>query len=229
MQDIIRNKIAYGDSHSIMVMRNILKDVYNSEIYFVGDGGNYDIQKQGIEIKTLNLSLKKNNNFLFLLRGNHDSPEFWANGGLKRSNLWYVPDYTVVNNTLFIGGAVSIDRMYRIANNLPYWTDEVLKFQDVSHLRNIETVITHTAPNFCPPLGINSFVQSFINFEERNGIHFLKAQIIEERETLTNIYKTLSENNNIKNYFFGHFHGSSYFYHNNTSFIGLAENELKVF
>jgi len=76
MQDIIRNRIAVGDVHHFPNFKPLLKDVYNTEIYFVGDGGNYDIQKQGAEIKALNLSLKKNNNFLFLLRGNHDNTEF---------------------------------------------------------------------------------------------------------------------------------------------------------
>jgi hypothetical protein len=228
-----RIKIACGDSHGIVYFENLIRyhKLKSCDIYHVGDFGVGFIEKnaQIKNLEALNTLLKSKDIRLYVTRGNHDNPIYWKEEIYRTDNIWFVPSYTVIENTLFLGGAISIDRMYRIAENAGWWEDEVFEYQDCSNLTGIFDVISHTAPHFCLPVGFNKLVNEFISEEEKNNIFTLKPMLIEERQLMTKVYENLCLNNFINNWLYGHFHASSISIHNDTKFTCLSINELKQF
>lgn len=79
------------------------------------------------------------------IRGNHDNP-----GACKR-HTQYIPDGTVENDMMFIGGAVSIDKAYRI-EGYSYWSDEELSLAELNQMVDIyatvrpRIMVTHECP-----------------------------------------------------------------------------------
>lgn len=90
------------------------------------------------------------------IRGNHDDP------GVCRKSPNFIEDGLVENDVMFIGGAWSIDRDYRI-KNLNWWSDEECSYQQFEQLCDIfpvvqpRVVFTHDCPTtvanemFCKP------------------------------------------------------------------------------
>ena len=79
------------------------------------------------------------------IRGNHDSPEACA-----RHSQW-IPDGTIEDGTMFIGGALSIDKAFRI-EGYSWWQDEELSSNELSNLvdkfiaEKPRVMITHECP-----------------------------------------------------------------------------------
>lgn len=108
---------------------------------------------------------------LFCVHGNHEQrPETietykeqsWNEGIVfveeQYPSLLFAKDGEVFNfdgqNTLVIGGAYSTDKLYRIVNRLPWWSDEqpsdsIKKrtIQNIKQYKNsVDVVLTHTCP-----------------------------------------------------------------------------------
>jgi predicted phosphodiesterase len=177
------------------------------------------------DMEYLNEYLFEHNVTLYVIRGNHDDPKFF-NGNYNWSNLKLLKDYTVLDlegkKILLIGGATSIDRNSR-TENISWWSDEIfhLDVQKIKELKNIDIVITHTAPNFVNPVSFNSLVLFFAKYD----INLLR-DLEDERNNVKIIYDILSENNKIEQWFYGHFHDTSTEEHNNTTFDLLGINEF---
>lgn len=81
------------------------------------------------------------------IRGNHDNPS------VCKSQKYYIPDGTVENDVMFIGGAYSVDYMLR-NEGLDWWRDEQLSAKELDQMIDIyiETkpriMITHDCPLF---------------------------------------------------------------------------------
>ena len=79
------------------------------------------------------------------IRGNHDNP-----AACKVHKNW-IPDGAVEGDTMFIGGAISIDKEWRTPG-ISYWEDEELDYQSLGDLiQKYEEVkprvmVTHEAP-----------------------------------------------------------------------------------
>lgn len=79
------------------------------------------------------------------IRGNHDNPQECK----KQSQ--YIPDGHVENGMMFVGGAVSIDRAYRI-EGFSWWPDEELTTEELNQLvdkyREVKPriMVTHDCP-----------------------------------------------------------------------------------
>jgi UDP-2,3-diacylglucosamine pyrophosphatase LpxH len=158
---------------------------------------------------------------MLVIRGNHDNPSYF-NGDYKYSNLELLKDYTVLDleesKFLFIGGAVSIDRLFRKdtdrvhyvvgSETRSYWEDETLKWNDkVSEVEGIDYIITHTAPSFCYPDNRLGFARIVEEFADRDK--FLKTDLAVERNLMDRIFKEVNIKNKIKKHFYGHFHSSA--------------------
>jgi len=113
-------------------------DVFNnSSIIQVGDFGigfKYNESSEKISLKKLNDTCVKHNIHIYAIRGNHDNPSYFnQNHDPVYSNIHLVPDYSVLTidgkNILCIGGAISIDRVYRI-EGIDYWKDENFIFDE---------------------------------------------------------------------------------------------------
>ena len=151
-------------------------------------------------ILTIYNNIKDN---LFNINSNH----------VRLSNIILLPDYTILTlsgqNIFCVGGAISIDRQYRIQNKLGYWEDELFK-TPMPHLIpdanecNIDIVVTHTAPSFCYPIGFNGLVYSFAKNDAT-----LLDELTEERKRVSRFFDILKEKNHkIAHHFYGHFHTS---------------------
>lgn len=205
----------------------------NCTIFQVGDFGiGFELYKKELSrLKFLNNFLKAHDIILYAIRGNHDDPAYFkgTDSNLIFSNIVLVPDYTILNlegkNILCIGGAISIDRKPKInykgrKEGSTYWSDEEFVFDEekIRTFRNIDIVVTHTAPSFVEPIfkiGAEDWFNSDITLEEELDL---------ERNNMSNMFFILKQNNKIQNHFYGHFH----FSHNDV-FDGIAHKLLDIF
>lgn len=172
-----------------------------------------------------------------ILRGNHDSRYWWehttwdeeeqkyypnegwafTDDGMylyqkKYPNIWYVIDgggiYNIGGyNILFVPGAYSVDKWYRLRNNYPWNPMEQLTLEEQEELKsvtvewldlgfNIDFVIGHTFPlkmqHFYQDLFMSGLDQSTI---DKTTEYWLNS--------LADIYEACP---NFKQYFGGHFH-----------------------
>ena len=219
---------SHGNFHIIMKQIERLK-ITNTTFIHVGDFGvGFINENKEIErLHKLNKFLNNNNNTLYSIRGNHDKPEYFNDKWSDIfTNIFLVKDYTVLNinneNFLLVGGAISIDRNRRISNNdNSYFENEcfVLREDLLYEMNNIVHVITHSAPDVIEPY----------NYNDNSHIDdlTLKDDINTERINITKMYNILKEKNNIKNWYFGHFHRTQRQDFENTIFYTLDINEFK--
>ena len=141
-----------------------------------------------------------------------------------------MPDYTVLNinleNILFIGGAVSIDRNYSKMNGRKWWKDEVVKFdfEFVKNLRDIDRMVCHTSPDFVEPLSFNNLVYGYAMDDD-----LLLQDLRDERENMAKLVTEVMNNNKLKSFTYGHFHNDYRFFHNYCDFTCLNINRFLNF
>lgn len=223
--------ILWGDNHGdySALMRSIKKGLFTDRVIIqAGDFGiGFDPMRKNFmnQLIHLNAFLEKYDFFLYVIRGNHDNPACFT-GDIKLSNLHLLKDYSVINigeeNILCVGGAISIDRKVRTLD-VDYFSDEGFVFDEkiITGLRDITTVVTHTAPSFCPPIGMGSIVHHYIQTDVE-----LYYDLIKERELVDKFHNLLKVNNDVKYWYYGHFHSSDTFYHEGISFRLLDINEF---
>jgi UDP-2,3-diacylglucosamine pyrophosphatase LpxH len=232
-----KNFIVIGDTHCnhrLIISRIKFLKITDMTLFHVGDFGVGFAKTPQLEdesLRQLNNVMAEHNNHLYVIRGNHDDPKFF-NGDYEYSNLHLLPDYSVVEvngeKVLMVGGAISVDRNPRLAEmkvyadmgliKESYWFDEAFKLDEdkLVGLTDIKYVITHSSPNFVFPINdtnnhVNShggLVEHFVNL----GDDKLKDDLNLERENITRMHEILSKNNQIKGWYYGHFHASV---HNN--------------
>ncbi len=207
------------------------------KIYGIKDAHIIQVGDFGVGFKTLakekrlledyHTQLVKNNVHVWAIRGNHDYKPHFDNDPFGFTNIHLVPDYTVLElcdkRILCIGGAVSVDRKWRYTfkqklgifenqtlGKESWWPDEVfvLDRDKLAEMRNIDIVVTHTAPHYCEPdntFGFGPFVESIVR---ETGDTDLKTDLNIERQAMTDAFSILKMNNDIKLHIYGHFHKS---------------------
>ena len=172
------------------------------------------------------------NNWIIFIRGNHDNPAYFDGRTFAHKRFLAIPDYSVVkangHTILCIGGAVSVDRSYRIeaweqnqkklqkfgykSNDTDlltpnyYWSDEAPKFDkeiltQILVENTLDTVITHTAPSFCE-LQSKSGLGSWA-VRDASLLH----DVQQERSSMDAIFNAL-KGQSITHWCYGHFHQS---------------------
>ena len=88
------------------------------------------------------------------------------------------------------------------------WPDEIFNWEDkkLVDLRDINIVVTHTAPDYCVPDNGNGF-GPFVNGLIANDPD-LKFDLLGERRDMTLAFQTIKMNNDIEFHYYGHFHKS---------------------
>lgn len=247
----MKNRLLFiGDIHGeFNVINRYIKlyDIKDAHIIQLGDFGVgfSTIKKEKRWLEMIQPILIKNNVHVWAVRGNHDYKPHFDNDPFQLSNIHLVPDYSVLNlsskNILFLGGATSVDRISRYTKNQrkgifenqrlgveSWWKDEVFVFDEdkLNNLRNIDIVVSHTSPSFCPPdntYGLGNLVNNFIkNYQDYD----LKHDILNERNEMDRAFQILQKNNNIKTHYYGHYHNSVNIKINNTIHRMLNVNEL---
>lgn len=242
----MNNFIVIGDTHGNhrFIMNRIKNlDIRDTTLLHVGDFGigfnNHMTDKS--DMRKLNNLLDIHNNQMYVIRGNHDNPNYF-DGSWDYTNLHLVPDYTVINvngdNILMVGGAISVDRRSRLFEMQKattqgrdielYWFDEpfVLDEEKLKTIKGVRYVITHTMPDFIPPHNkidgnFGYLVEDFARDDNK-----LKEDLIKEREDVTKMYEILKENNYIDKWVGGHFHRHNAMYYEDTDFVILDINEF---
>ena len=188
------------------------------------------------EFKRLNIKLKKSNNILIALRGNHDDPQYFRDNYIY-SNIKLLKDYSVITTPdktlLLVGGAISVDRVNRLeaerSNGYKqYWPDESFAYNQkkleqihAKFNKQITHVFTHSCPDFCQP-------------RTKEGIKYwldldpgLETDCSLERHNHALLYNNLIENGQpISQWSYGHFHFSKFEYIHSVKFQLLDIEEF---
>lgn len=223
-----------GDSHGLGSLLEAIKKskLTNSSFVHVGDVGIGFVQASIdlLLLERISSYLEKINSYLYLLRGNHDNPIWWTENWYQSDRIKLVKDYEVLqiedNNILCIGGAISIDRLVRTVN-IDWWKDEEIIKQSVTHCRDLQGVITHNVPLFCPPFGINNIVKYYIDLEKSLGNQFFESQLLGERKYLSDVFEELHQNNDLKFWCSGHMHKDDFLEYKGVDFHMLGINTIK--
>lgn len=216
----------------------------------VGLGGRSDVHHLA-DYEDLNNFLLERHIKCYMVRGNHDDPSYFNEEKINFTNVKAIPDYSVItvgdDHILCVGGGISIDRRYRIAEyegrlNLarkyhPYLTEDELrrvcvpsywenempvfdeeKLNEINELGlNISYVVSHTAPKFC----FKNDKDGIARWIEQDPT--LNEDLDIERETMTLIYNKLKEDNHLLlKWVYGHFHVHNVEFIDNTYFITLG-------
>lgn len=160
-----------GDIHGLWgLVERKANDYDVGEIITIGDGG---IGFPGLYGPPFNSVIP-----IRMVRGNHDNPEFIKNltDDWPNNNFSYIPDGTIEDGILYIGGAYSIDRRSRTPG-VDWWFDEELSIREKEYIINnitnhngpIHTVISHDCPiSMYPSVGISDKVGTntpvFLNY-----------------------------------------------------------------
>jgi Icc-related predicted phosphoesterase len=158
MQNNTYEKIlVLGDHHGNY--NRIFDKIYKNQIencllIHVGDGGE-GFKSRDKEIKTFNILNEKFKSLgiqYMSIRGNHSDPSYF-DGSVDLSNFKLLPDYhtEIINEEkfLFVGGAVSIDRIFRKEGS-SYWSDEIFVLKP-ELVEKCDVLITHSAPSWIGP------------------------------------------------------------------------------
>ena len=201
-------------------------DIRDAYIIQVGDFGVgfKTLVKEKRQLDDINTALIKRNVIVYAIRGNHDQPSYFENDPFGLSNIKLVKDYTVLNlvgkNILCIGGAISIDRTVRYTKRQlegdyttnigvdSWWKDEEFNYDDskLVDLRDINIVVTHTAPDYCWPDNSNGFAPIVNDFASMDKT--LKTELLDERRRMTLAFQTVKMYNDIEYAYNGHFHAN---------------------
>lgn len=231
-----------GDLHGDFSQINVFthsKNLENCAIIICGDIGiGFDSDEYYRQVfNHITKTLSKRNIHVYMFRGNHDNKEFFdGNHFVDFQYIHIIPDYSIIKTPsrciLCVGGATSIDRVWRInrdeemamrykryhscsleeaykKSKHSYWPTEVFVFdkEELNNIQNqgilIDTVCTHTCPSFCYPYTKDG-IAMWVEKDER-----LSDDLHDERENCNKLLNWLKANgHNITNWYYGHFHSS---------------------
>lgn len=221
----------HGDFCSVLNYHLRDKDLNDCLIIQVGDFGlGFDFKGEDeATLEFINSLLKERGCQCYVIRGNHDSPDFF-DGSYNYSNLRLLSDYTQIEingeKFLFIGGAVSIDRTFRINRdrksiNKSYFDGEEFNL-DLEKILECDVLVTHTAPSWCFPQNTDGFgplVEAFIKYDNQ-----LAEDLTEERSKMDILFEELNKLNKIHTHYYGHFHSSCQTEKNECKHILIDQN-----
>ena len=212
----------HGEFNAVIYKLCIQYQMRDTVLIVAGDCG-FGFDKPGYYDNVFNHNssrLSKANNWVVMVRGNHDDPSYFNEERISHRRFRTIPDYSVLqacgHNILCIGGAVSIDRDYRKkhdsrslrsgvasywADEMPFYNEKVLN--DISKELKIDTVVTHTAPSFCELISKDGLTDWAVSDPD------LLSDCTKERETMDCIYNYLkSAGHPVSHWYYGHFHQS---------------------
>lgn len=141
----------------------------------------------------------------FSIRGNHSNPHVF-DGSIDMPNFKLLRDYArleIAGETwLFIGGAVSVDRLNRIPNETWWPTEEMILREDLAGKADV--LVTHSGPTLSTPPW-NEFVDQYAQAEAEIGTTTLRRELRDEAAR----HDRLGELVRPRIWYHGHFHHSA--------------------
>lgn len=210
----------HGDFHTLVYKLCVQYGLTDTLLVVAGDCG-FGFEMPAYYTQVYNREagrLKKANNYVAFVRGNHDNPAYFNEERISYKRWRTIPDYAVISacghNILCIGGAISIDREYRkrqlawraTSQTGYYWSDEAPVFSaaaidDITV--PVDTIVTHTAPSLCEK-------------HDKKGLRYwaesdptLLDDVAAERYTLDMVHDYLLQKGHpLREWYYGHFHQS---------------------
>ena len=222
----VKNVVVCGDIHGAfeeMVYKLCVRYGMKDTLLIVAGDCGFGFEKPGYyeQIFTkVSRRLTKANNWVVMIRGNHDDPGYFQEQRIHHERFRCVPDYSIItacsHTILCIGGAISIDRTYRLtvdsrprsAQTACYWADEMPYFDEyalaeINDKYKVDIVVTHTAPSFCELLKKDGLM----GWAKRDET--LLEDCERERATLDCIFDSLQKAGQpLTHWYYGHFHQS---------------------
>lgn len=162
----------------------------------------------------------------FAIRGNHDDPAPFRKGEVY-DNLHLVDDFSIIEingeTCLFIGGAISVDRIYRSEGH-SYWKDEgILTNLELYKGTPVHHVFSHTAPDFLVPVPKDlSNIRGYLENDPP-----LEGELIAERLCMGRFHNKIKNHSpNLKTWHYGHFHVSQTDFVEGVKYKCLNINEI---
>jgi UDP-2,3-diacylglucosamine pyrophosphatase LpxH len=206
-----------GDVHgefTNLAQKLVSLEVRNSSFIQVGDFGVgfKTKEKEAAQLQELNEELKKGDNVMYAIRGNHDDPAYFKrNSGY--SNLFFLKDYSLLELEgkifLLAGGGISIDRSSRVLNN-SYWKEELFVFKEslldraIEKHTQIDIVVTHNAPAEFHPTEMSRLVFDWC-CRDSELLTDLKAERYRHSLLMNHL---IGRNLRPKFWYYGHYHFS---------------------
>ena len=201
----MRRLIFSGDVHGFfpaLVNRITCEmDISDVDVVVCGDFGVGFNKSWDNVYKRVEPKLKKANCHFWIVRGNHDNPEYFNNEETySKEYVTFMEDYKVYEiaglKILPIGGAVSFDRNHsdRVEGKT-WWPEEKVKRVDMKTLPvKVDIIVSHQAPGIFDPLHIKMF-------DEDDDLY---NDVEEEREYLNQVVYTVTADR----WYYGHYHDS---------------------
>ncbi len=233
--------VVCGDIHGAyeeMVFKLCIQySMTNTLLIVAGDCG-FGFEKPGYYEQTfsrVSRRLTKANNWIVMIRGNHDNPAYFQEQRIHHERFRCIPDYSIVTSCghtiLCVGGAISIDRTYRLAvDSRPhpaktacYWADEMPYFDEetmagINSQYKIDIVVTHTSPSFCELITKDGL----LGWAQKDAA--LLGDCERERAIIDKMFDTLLEAGHpLAHWYYGHFHQSW-----NTTIYGIMFSMLDI-
>lgn len=230
LPETVKDLYFVGDIHGNLELIKYYINSYhikNSAIFICGDVGmGFQPKWERAMIDYINKKLVLTNCFVIAVHGNHDNPLCFQDTELFKKNgdqiNWLnVPDYSVINvankNVLCVGGAISVDRTWRLEKGYGYWENEQIIYQPKVN-EKVDIIVTHSAPTFCYPFTKGDFVMEYA----KNDSTLLEDMQI-ERETLTKVWEDYKDT--ITHWYYGHYHQTNMQHIDNVWFklLGIGE------
>ena len=214
--------------------KNKLQD---SSVVILGDFGVGFTKPKELEIeyKRSEPKLEKNNLTIYVLRGNHDDPDYFKDTSRDFPRLKFLQDHTVYNicdrSIYIIGGAYSTDanldpnyegevedrkveteKRLRKGKLPTWWPGECVEKKYTDLPNRVDIIASHTAPISFDPVSIRTSEISLTQFEN----------IVEERKYLQYILLEVRADY----WFYGHYHKNYTGTYNQLLYKGLGVLEL---
>ena len=147
------------------------------------------------------------------IRGNHDNPT-----ECSRHSQW-IPDGTIENGLMFVGGGVSVDRAWR-TEGYDYWKDEELSQADADRMLTVfdfaepHTMVTHD----CPESVATEMARISLRVSKLDPEHSSRTR---------QLFEAMWQKRPPKLWVFGHWHHSFDCVLSGTRFVCLAELEFR--
>ena len=110
----------HGDFNQLVFKLCIQYKLTDTLLIVAGDCGFGFEKKEYYEqmVRRNTKRMNQANNWIVFVRGNHDNPAYFEGTTFSYKRFITVPDYTILqacnHSILCVGGAISIDRIYRI-------------------------------------------------------------------------------------------------------------------
>ena len=179
-------------------------------------------------LNKINKWCEKRNIHIIMLRGNHDDPSYFDGETVNLSNIKAIPDYSVVmtnqGNILCVGGAISVDRTWRMneerkinrfkgksaykkklywENESPVVNENLIQELNDNNITTIDIVATHARPSlYYPGVHVPGEKWSMVDDE-------LKQDVENEQNVLNDVLINalkFKNNDDVMYWYNGHYH-----------------------